>query len=756
MGCTTFSSSKVDRSDVAYPSITICPESHTIKATLRSILEEHADLKAEKYPISIRTVLQLQMERIHKFYWALKQRRSMKKGHVSKSRNRYLAIKLDSSILLKCQASQLDWHRLFCGLYSQVLKVIQLDFRDKKTFFEKVKTLVVDTKGLTGLPSQFLVSPVNPRYGKGQPKDIFERHKVGLATDWDVAYLYLRLKLTNLLYLKSINQSVNVLEEFLTSFKGNQAGRNQTAETKSNKTKTDSQDEKSFNGTIDLPRLHHLVTWSDLNKASQQISPKLSLTLDYELLISQCNFLKCDVAEMFGFFVQLIYIHQFQFEEQPAANLVDLLSLEVYNSDLPKKTILAYHEEINREQKQLVSKLIGINNPPWSLMDAMEIFATIDRKYLKLKASWSHFKTSYSNRKFLTGRMILSSLSDIESTCISRLKPEDDPCQKEGCQQYCDSQRRVFNEKTMPKWERLLRKINHPSVWGDSANGHQTWLVPFCYHGEKLYRHTMTLKTGKSYNFSSADHYGYKFCDNAQPMMTDRGYCTTFNPPEVSHLYRKSVVGQQFRTRSKGRFGQTIYPDHLLSGLLNGGLLLILDSWAFHLMASARQDVTTSNTEMESIVPKISDLNSFRILIHGQDTFPMFQDSASVSFVLSSEEKLKTPRAHYVAINAKISNASQEIRSEEVAVRGCKFRDETDGLRFFNVYTKENCMLECKVNAAKASCNCTPWDFPHNDSERVCDMKGNLCFKEQMFSFKMIAGWKKKSRQTCQCYPSCR
>ncbi len=63
--------------------------------------------------------------------------------------------------------------------------------------------------------------------------------------------------------------------------------------------------------------------------------------------------------------------------------------------------------------------------------------------------------------------------------------------------------------------------------------------------------------------------------------------------------------------------------------------------------------------------------------------------------------------------------------------RGCRFKDETDGLGIFSQYTKEGCEFECMMAEALRECHCIPWNYPKfNLSLDVCDFFGAYCFEK--------------------------
>ena len=59
--------------------------------------------------------------------------------------------------------------------------------------------------------------------------------------------------------------------------------------------------------------------------------------------------------------------------------------------------------------------------------------------------------------------------------------------------------------------------------------------------------------------------------------------------------------------------------------------------------------------------------------------------------------------------------------------RGCRMREETEGLKLFGVYAQTSCIFECMLGVATRKCGCVPWDYPHlrtDGLERVCDAWG--------------------------------
>ena len=62
-----------------------------------------------------------------------------------------------------------------------------------------------------------------------------------------------------------------------------------------------------------------------------------------------------------------------------------------------------------------------------------------------------------------------------------------------------------------------------------------------------------------------------------------------------------------------------------------------------------------------------------------------------------------TPSARKIDLSGKELDENQ---------RNCRLNDENSDLNFFNKYTQEGCLFECKLKIATANCGCIPWSYP--------------------------------------------
>ena len=85
-------------------------------------------------------------------------------------------------------------------------------------------------------------------------------------------------------------------------------------------------------------------------------------------------------------------------------------------------------------------------------------------------------------------------------------------------------------------------------------------------------------------------------------------------------------------------------------------------------------------------------------------------------------------------------------------------------LTYFDSYSQDNCLLECRVKKISTRCGCAPWFIPRNkgkeikmgtgdsiDNLPVCTSQGNECFKDLSKSYNedLI------DRTECDCKNDC-
>ncbi|RZF39057.1 hypothetical protein LSTR_LSTR006594 [Laodelphax striatellus] len=76
-------------------------------------------------------------------------------------------------------------------------------------------------------------------------------------------------------------------------------------------------------------------------------------------------------------------------------------------------------------------------------------------------------------------------------------------------------------------------------------------------------------------------------------------------------------------------------------------------------------------------------------------------------------------------------------------------------LRFFEYYTRQNCLLECFMEKALKECGCVLLYMPHNATTRICSDDGETYCVRKVTLRDYYDVTDKNSVYTCDCLPSC-
>ena len=88
--------------------------------------------------------------------------------------------------------------------------------------------------------------------------------------------------------------------------------------------------------------------------------------------------------------------------------------------------------------------------------------------------------------------------------------------------------------------------------------------------------------------------------------------------------------------------------------------------------------------------------------------------------------------------------------------RECYFNNERE-LKYFKVYTKQNCELECLANYTLKNCGCVLGSMPRWRGTRVCGSRQFQCYIEAIFntSATILTENMDTDGDICHCLPSC-
>ena len=86
---------------------------------------------------------------------------------------------------------------------------------------------------------------------------------------------------------------------------------------------------------------------------------------------------------------------------------------------------------------------------------------------------------------------------------------------------------------------------------------------------------------------------------------------------------------------------------------------------------------------------------------------------------------------HYkIKVTPSVLLSDEGVHDLDLKTRKCKFRYESDGLKYFQQYSEALCKYECALQKSQEICGCTPWNYPQlGPVRRVCDQYENNCFR---------------------------
>ena len=240
---------------------------------------------------------------------------------------------------------------------------------------------------------------------------------------------------------------------------------------------------------------------------------------------------------------------------------------------------------------------------------------------------------------------------------------------------------------------------------------------PDLFDGQKNKTSLYTTMIPLCHHIASENQHGvmdFK-CAEFIPAFTSHGLCLTRNGDSQDNIFQPSYYLDTFK--------ETFLPEHFKQQVRYIGN-----------KASARQfalmiDGNRYNDLKRGLAWNISRRTPFILSVHSPT------DTADTR---EWENQVIEVKAGYITtIRIKIvqlvSDAS--VRTVKLHKRGCRFSDENKDLSVFKWYSADNCLLECSMDFAEATCGCRPWDYPAvpkvtkvGRTSKICEFYGSSCF----------------------------
>ncbi|CAH1154735.1 unnamed protein product [Phaedon cochleariae] len=255
------------------------------------------------------------------------------------------------------------------------------------------------------------------------------------------------------------------------------------------------------------------------------------------------------------------------------------------------------------------------------------------------------------------------------------------------------------------------------------------------------------LKPSFSEVFSICQFMGHDVeCEDLfVPVVVDEGICYTFNMLNREDIYKDNVyyysdylqnLNHTNWTINEGYpkgTGQNVYPRRaLLSGADNALEIYLLQR--------------TQETDYLCL----QDTEGYTVHLHTPQTIPQLKKNYFSVPLDTSVRAIVKPG---------MMTTSKEVKNYKTMDRKCYFTDERF-LKYFEIYTPENCQLECLTNHTLEMCNCVNYFMPRQNTTDICGNAMSDCMKLAEISMKTreIESQLSEDYQTsngCNCMPIC-
>ncbi|XP_065354330.1 pickpocket protein 28 [Calliphora vicina] len=251
-------------------------------------------------------------------------------------------------------------------------------------------------------------------------------------------------------------------------------------------------------------------------------------------------------------------------------------------------------------------------------------------------------------------------------------------------------------------------------------------------------------------------HFGE--CDELfTQTFTEEGICFTFNGLNNSDLYREDTYQYQ-RASLGGSAKYSISLNRTLSWSLEDGYAedsSVRTYPARVLGAGTRAGlfVALQSFKQEVDYACRGPIQGFKVLLHSPNDVP-----------LVSKQFVRIPMSKEVSIAVKpnMITTSAGISDYHPHRRQCFLNSERH-LKFFKIYTQNNCELECLTNFTYSKCGCVKFSMPRTIDMPVCGEDKIHCYNraEDDLLFKEFSEGLKntdfnyRGETECNCMPAC-
>ncbi|KAG7308210.1 hypothetical protein JYU34_006880 [Plutella xylostella] len=233
-------------------------------------------------------------------------------------------------------------------------------------------------------------------------------------------------------------------------------------------------------------------------------------------------------------------------------------------------------------------------------------------------------------------------------------------------------------------------------------------------------------------------HYGF------EEVLTEEGVCFTFNTLSQDEILKNTSIQTEYKylNSTEHSRGWTMEEGY------EGGLFFnetypqrAAKTGKYNLMIFLQSSVKDHDETCNPVG------SGFKIFLHNPADLP----HSSVHSYAALPRQLSS-----LALTFHSLSTSHNLRKYHPEVRQCYFQNERF-LRYFHIYTQNNCMLECRANYTFHRCRCVPFYLPYKNSDSVCTASDSFCITEaiQHLGEREMRASLGLESEACRCLPAC-
>uniref|UniRef100_A0A182MVQ4 Pickpocket n=1 Tax=Anopheles culicifacies TaxID=139723 RepID=A0A182MVQ4_9DIPT len=225
--------------------------------------------------------------------------------------------------------------------------------------------------------------------------------------------------------------------------------------------------------------------------------------------------------------------------------------------------------------------------------------------------------------------------------------------------------------------------------------------------------------------------------------LTEAGICYTFNSLSVDDLMRRDQLHAEYEYMLEnetaklwsmddgylGRAGEQTYPRRAFGAGRRAGMFVILKVQKY---------------DMDYLC------GGFKVHLHSPVQYPR---------MLNQFFRIPLSQEVSVSIDPILFDTAPSVRRYNPQRRLCYYNHERY-LRYFKVYSKFNCDIECLSNYTLKTCGCVPFSLPRSQDARICGLGKASCTDEALSVLEEMDLLHELNRtdnflEHCNCLPSC-